>query len=122
VAPRYLRDMGSTLYIAFGPTQEIDGLIYVHDTKAPNTEEINWVCKPSSATSGFRMHVFLRAVMTLRLQENPALQQFRLDAVGSERARPLYERVGFVPMPGGDEDEMLLRRQTLLKDEGGPRD
>lgn len=120
MAPHYLRGLESALYISFGPAgpeevsrPAIGGLIYVHRTRTPNTEEVNWVCKPSPP-SDVRMHAFLRSVLALRLEENAELQQFRLDVVGSERARPLYERVGFVPMPGGDEDEMVLRRETLL--------
>jgi hypothetical protein len=117
MAPHYLRGLESALYVAFGAGRgsgaAIGGLIYVHRTRTPNTEEINWVCKPSPP-SDVRMHVLLRSVLVLRLEENAGLQKFRLDVVGSERARPLYERVGFVPMPGGDEDEMLLRREALL--------
>jgi len=130
VAPSYLRGKESALYVAFEPPSErspaasrlaanIGALVFVHATRDPartlgpaTTEEVNWVCKPSPSST-VRMHRLLTAILTTRLQENPHLRRFRLDAVGSERARPLYERIGFVALPGGDDDEMVLERDAL---------
>jgi hypothetical protein len=129
-APGYLRNKDATLYVALEGGREraataatpqegrVSAMIYVHAAggRRGDAEEVNWVCKPEPS-SPVRMHRLLSAILTLRLLENPRLMRFELDAVGSERAKPLYERVGFVARSAGDEDEMVLHRETLLGEE-----